>query len=133
MFHRVLTLMLYLGRIVLSLHCLVVGVALGWEHFVTGADRGFVLAFLWPFVFIAAAVAAFGYTLHPRSKTWWQWSGALLILAYGSRAVTVLTLAIETDWEARLVVGVATWSTLAALVGISWQRVAAPWVADAGG
>ena len=127
---RVLTMMLYFGRVVLSLHCLIVGLALGWEHYVTGADRGFIFGFLWPFVFIAAAVAAAAYTFRPTSKVAWQWSGALLILAYGSRACTVLALAVETQWEARFVVGTATWTTLAALVGISWQRVAAPWVAD---
>ena len=127
---KVVTVVRYLGRVVLSLHCLIVGIALGWEHYITGADRGFLLSFLWPFVFIAAAVAAGWYSLHPSSKKAWQTSGALLIAAYGSRACVVLTLALETHWEARLVVGAATWTTLAALVGISWQRVAAPWVAD---
>jgi hypothetical protein len=128
--HRVVTLMLYLGRLVLAVHCLVVGLALGWEHYVTGDSRGFALAFLWPLVFIAAGFAAAAYTFHPTSKAWWLWSGALLILAYGSRACTVFALAVETQWEARFVVGTATWMTLAALVGISWQRVAAPWVTN---
>jgi hypothetical protein len=122
--------LLYFGRVVLSLHCLIVGAALGWEHYVTGEDRGFLFSFLWPFVFVAAALAAAAYTFRPASKVAWQWSGALLILAYGSRACTVFALAVETQWEARFVVGTATWATLAALVGISWQRVAAPWVAD---
>lgn len=122
--------MRYLGRVVLALHCTVVGIALGWEHYVTGDSRGFALAFLWPVVFIAAAVASAAYTIRPASKSAWQWSGALLILAYGSRACAVLSRAIEDDWTAALVIAIATYASLAALVAISWNRIAAPWTAD---
>lgn len=113
-------------RAMLAVHCAVCASALGWEHWVTGASRGFVLEWLWPFVFAAAAIACLGYLARPTSDVWWQRSGALLILAYGSRAAAVATRALSDEWTAAAVIGVATWGTLAFVIYLGWLRFVHP-------
>lgn len=107
-------------------HALVVAVLLGWETYITGKGR-FLAPWVWPPVFLAAWAACVMYHRHRTSGMWWRWSCALLVFAYGSRAVTLLLTAnSDDDYSARFAIGVATWTLVALCVEVLWVRIVTP-------
>lgn len=112
--------------VILGTHAGLAALMLGWETYVTGNGR-FLFPTWWPPVFAAAFVATVLYHRDRSSRVWWRRSGALLMLAYLSRAATLaFTMLDDGQVTGRLGFGMATWVTLALVVEVLWVRIVTP-------
>lgn len=107
-------------------HAGLAALLLGWETYITDNGR-FLFPQFWPPVFFAAWLATVIYHARRSSHGWWRASGALLFLAYLSRAATlILTARSDGEWTARFAFGASTWTLLAGTVELLWVRIVVP-------
>lgn len=104
--------------LLLGCHAVYMGLALAREQQI--GDARYDLGYVFAAFYIAAGLACVWFHLHPGSRQWWSWSGALLGGAYFARGLVIAQNGLELGWQWKHAIGLGTWAAWAGVVVQLW-------------